>query len=210
MFASLISNMLTIRLENDGAYRWSIVSEGATHLIWSHAGQLRLVCRQLKFLKSGSVHPLYYQTHWAGYQNRPKSKFHFKFLFFSKCQPLTFPAGVEHSLATPYGHFKQVNEHGVAFVYASHPLPFTALADSDVPPFSLRITDTRLTKIFCRNVGEICRERELRDLGWLREEGRKGAPSVGVWCTRSFFTLMMSTSSSSWLWQESYNNLLSS
>lgn len=136
MFASLISNMLTIRLENEGAYRESIVSEGATHLIWSHAGQLRLVCRQLKFLKSGSVHPLYYQTRWAEYQNRPKSKFHFKFLFSNVSLLLSLRV-FQHSLATQYEHFKQVNEHSVALVYMSHPLPFTALANADVSPFSL-------------------------------------------------------------------------
>lgn len=74
--------------------------------------------------------------------------------------------------------------------------------------FFIRITAARLTKIFAATWERFV-ARESLETSVMRKEGRKDAPSNAVWCTWSFFTLMMSTSSSSWLWQESYNNLLS-
>lgn len=69
-FGPLISNMLTIRCENHGAYRWSIVSARAYS---SPFDLMQGCCDQsagtLNFLKSQSVPPLYCQWSWSEYLN---------------------------------------------------------------------------------------------------------------------------------------------
>lgn len=107
----------------------------------------------------------------AGLNIRTDLKASFILNSFFKCQPLTFSTGFELSLATQNGHFKQVNEHSVAFVYTSHPLPFTALADSDVSPFSLGLWP-RLTKIFAATWERFV-ARESLETSVIEEGGKK-------------------------------------